>query len=83
LQRGRTVASGSANVPRTILDRVADLIDHLRRVRQVADVFGVPSTAQSVRAVAQRALEHDDEEVRVLAGRLLAELERAPGVRRR
>lgn len=52
-------------------------------MRQVADVFGVPSTAKSVRAVAQRALEHDDEEVRVLAQRLLAELERAPAVRRR
>jgi hypothetical protein len=56
---------------------VAELIDDLQRVRQVADVFGVPSTAQSVRSVALRALDHDDEEVRVLASRLLAELDRS------
>jgi hypothetical protein len=62
---------------------VAELIDDLRQVQQVADVFGVPSTAKSVRDVARRAIEYDDEEVRVLAGRLLAELERVPGVRRR
>jgi hypothetical protein len=40
---------------------VAELIDDLGRVREVADVFGVPSTAPSVRKVALRALEHDDE----------------------
>jgi hypothetical protein len=57
--------------------RVAELIDDLRRVRQVTDVFGVPSTAPSVRKVALRALEHDDEEVRRLASRLLAELDRS------
>jgi hypothetical protein len=63
--------------------RVADLLADVRRVRQVADVFGPGSTAQSMRKVAERALEHDDEEVRALASRLLAELERAPAVRRK
>jgi hypothetical protein len=57
--------------------RLAELIDDLRRVRQVADVFGAPSTAPSVRKVALRTLEHDDEEVRSLASRLLAELDRS------
>jgi hypothetical protein len=55
---------------------VAELIDDLRRVRQAADVFGPGSTTHSIRAVAQRALEHDDEEeVRAVASRLLAELD--------
>jgi hypothetical protein len=62
---------------------VAELIDDLRQVRQVADVFGVPSTARPLRDVARRALEHDDEEVRVLASRLLAELHRSPMLRHR
>jgi hypothetical protein len=61
---------------------VAELIDDLRWVRQVADVFGVPSTALSVRKVALRAPEHDDEDGRALAGQLLAEPDRA-GVRHR
>jgi hypothetical protein len=59
--------------------RVAELIEDLRRVHQVADVFGVPSTAQSVRAVALRALEYDDEDVRALPG---APRGVSPGVRR-
>jgi hypothetical protein len=42
--------------------RVADLLADVRRVRQVADVFGPASTALSMRKVAERALEHDDEE---------------------
>ena len=37
----------------------------------------------SMRKVAQRALEHDDEEVRRLANQLLAELERNGATRRR
>jgi hypothetical protein len=36
-----------------------------------------------MRKVAERALEHDDEEVRRLANQLLAELERSPTLRRR
>jgi hypothetical protein len=61
---------------------VAELINNLRRVRPVADVFGASSTTRSVRNVVLRALEHDDEGVRVLAQRLLAEWVRAPGIRR-
>ena len=45
---------------RHVADRLADV----RRVRQVADVFGPASTALCMRKVAERALEHDDEEVR-------------------
>jgi hypothetical protein len=52
-------------------------------VRRVADVFGPASTALSMRKVAERALDHDDEEVRRLANALLAELERSPALRRR
>jgi hypothetical protein len=63
--------------------RVADLLADVRRVRQVADVCGPASTALSMRKVAERALEHDDEEVRRLANQLLAELERSPALRRR
>ena len=62
---------------------MADLLADVRRVRQVADVFGPGSTALSMRKVAERALEHDDEEVRRLASQLLAELERSPALRRR
>jgi hypothetical protein len=36
-----------------------------------------------MRKVAERALEHDDEEVRRLANQLLAELERSSALRRR
>jgi hypothetical protein len=61
---------------------VADLLADVRRVRQVADVFGPASTALSMRKVAERALEHDDEEV-CLANQLLAELGRSPALRRR
>jgi len=49
----------------------------------VADVFGPGSTPLSMRKVAERALEHDDEKVRRLANQLLAELERSPTLRRR
>jgi hypothetical protein len=62
---------------------VADLLADIRRVREVADVFGPGSIALSMRQVAERALEHDDEEVRRLANALLAELERGPALRRR
>jgi hypothetical protein len=64
---------------------VAGLLADVRRVRQVADVFGPASTALSMRNVAERAaLEHDDEEVRRLANQLLAELlERSPALRSR
>jgi hypothetical protein len=47
-------------------------------VRQVADVFGPGSAALSMRKVAERALDHDDEEVRRRANQLIAELERNP-----
>jgi hypothetical protein len=36
-----------------------------------------------MRKVAERALEHDDQEVRRLANQLLAELDRSPVLRRR
>jgi len=62
---------------------VADLLADVRRVRQVADVFGPASTALSMRKVAERALEHDDEEVRRLANQLLAEPDRSVVTRRR
>jgi hypothetical protein len=62
---------------------VADLLADIRRVRQAADVFGPASTALSMRKIAERALEHDDQEVRRLANQLLAELERSPTLRRR
>jgi hypothetical protein len=62
---------------------VADLLADVRRLRQVADVSGPGSTALSMRKVAQRALEHDDEEVRRLANQLLAELDRSAVTRRR
>jgi hypothetical protein len=62
---------------------VADLLADVRRVRQVADVFGPGSTALSMRLVAERALEHDDEEVRRHANQLLAELDRSAVARRR
>jgi hypothetical protein len=48
----------------------------------VADVFGPGSTALSMRNVAERALEHDDDEVRRLANQLLAELDRSAVTRR-
>jgi hypothetical protein len=56
---------------------VADLLADVRRVRQVADVFGPGST------VAERALDPDHEEVRPLANQLLAELDRSAVTRRR
>jgi hypothetical protein len=62
---------------------VADLLADVRRVRQVADVFGPGSTARSMRKVAERALEHPNEEVRAVAGQLLAELDRSLVTRRR
>jgi hypothetical protein len=48
---------------------------NVRHVRQVADVFGPGSTALSMGKVAERALEHDDEEVRRLTNQRLAELQ--------
>jgi hypothetical protein len=62
---------------------VADLFADVRRVRQVPDVFGPASTALSMRKVAERALERDDDEVRGLANQLLAELDRSAVTRRR
>jgi hypothetical protein len=49
-------------------------------------MFGPGSTALSIRKVAERALEYDDEddeEVRRLANQLLAELDRSAATRRR
>jgi hypothetical protein len=43
---------------------------------------GPASTTLSMLKVAERALEHDDEEVPRLASQLLAELERSPASRR-
>ena len=62
---------------------VADLLADVRRVRQVADVFGPGSTALSMRKVAECALEHDDEEVRRVANQLLGELDRSAVTRHR
>jgi hypothetical protein len=56
---------------------VADLLPDVRGLRQVADAFGPGSAARSPRKGAERALEHDDEEVRRLANQLLAELDRS------
>jgi hypothetical protein len=61
---------------------VADLLADVRRVKQVADVFGPGSTALSMWKVAERALGHHDPQVRAVAGQLLAELERSPALRR-
>jgi len=60
-----------------------DLLSDVQMARRTASVFGVRSTENSLRAVAQRALEVDDEQVRRLANALLAELERSPALRRR
>jgi hypothetical protein len=59
-----------------------DLLTDVRSVRRVADVLGPASTARSMREVAQRALDHDDPEVRKHAARLLAEMDRSPVLRR-
>jgi hypothetical protein len=59
---------------------MADLLADVRRVREVADVFGSASTALSIWKRAERALEHD-EEVRRVANQLDAELERSPALR--
>jgi hypothetical protein len=61
---------------------VADLLADVRRVKQVADVFGPGSTALSMWKVAERALEHHDEDVRRLASARLVELARSPALRR-
>jgi len=79
----RQSSLGAPTTCRGIIPAVADLLADVRRVRQVADVFGPASTALSMRKVAERALEHDDDEVRRLANQLLAELERSPALRRR
>jgi hypothetical protein len=65
----RALPPGSLPTGRWHYSAVADLLADVRRVRQVADVFGPASTAFSMRKVAERALEHDDEEVRRLANR--------------
>jgi hypothetical protein len=66
-----------------MIPSVADLLADVRRAREVTDVFGPASTALSMRKVAERALEHDDEVVRRVANELLAELERSPALPRR
>jgi hypothetical protein len=60
---------------------VADLLAEVRRVRQVAEVFGSASTALDAQG-RERPREHDDEEVRRLAVQLLAELDRSAVTRR-
>jgi hypothetical protein len=60
----------------------SDLLTDVRNVRCVADVLGPTTTARSMREVAQRALAHDDPEVRKHASRLLAEMDRNPVLRR-
>jgi hypothetical protein len=62
---------------------VADPLADVRRVRQVHDVFGPGSAALSMRKVAERALQHDDAEVRRLVNQVLAELDRSAVTRRR
>jgi hypothetical protein len=66
--RWRTAAVVDAN----------DLLTDVRNVRRTAHAFGSAATARSMREVAERALVHDDPEVRELASRLLRELDASP-----
>ena len=58
-----------------------DLLADVQAVSRTARVFGVRSTENSLRSVAQRALEADDDETRAVAARLLAELDKIPKFR--
>jgi hypothetical protein len=58
-----------------------DLLIEVQEVRRTASVFGVRGTRGAVRRVAERALERDDSETRVLAAQLLEELDRIPVLR--
>jgi hypothetical protein len=51
-------------------------------VTRNARVFGVRSTEQSLRSVAERALEIGDDDTREVASQLLAELDKIPKPRR-
>ena len=59
-----------------------DLLADVQAVTRTARVFGVRSTEDSLRSVAQRALNADDEETRAVAAQLLAELDMLPKFRR-
>jgi len=59
-----------------------DLLSDVQMVTRNARVFGVRSTEQSLRSVAQRALETGDDDTRDVAMQLLAELDKIPRARR-
>jgi hypothetical protein len=59
-----------------------DLLSDVQMVTRTARVYGVRSSEQSLRAVAQRALEIGDEETREVASQVLAELDKIPKQRR-
>lgn len=58
-----------------------DLLVEVQQVRRTASVLGIRATRGPLRRVAERALEHDDVETRVLAAQLLEELGRIPVLR--
>ena len=55
-----------------------DLLSDVQMVSRTARAFGVRSAEQSLRSVAQRALEIGDDETRMVAAQLLAELDKLP-----
>ena len=59
-----------------------DLLSDVQMVTRNARVFGIRSTEQSLRSVAQRALEIGNDETRTVASQLLAELDKIPKPRR-
>jgi hypothetical protein len=59
-----------------------DLLSDVQMVSRNARVFGVRSTEDSLRSVAQRALEIGDDETREVARQLLDELDKMPKPRR-
>ena len=58
-----------------------DLLFEVQQVRRTASVFGVRTTRGSLRKIAKRALEHENEETHALAAQLLEELNRVPVLR--
>ena len=59
-----------------------DLLSDVQMVTRTARVYGVRSSEQSLRSVAQRALEIGDEETREVASQVLAELDKISKHRR-
>jgi hypothetical protein len=58
-----------------------DLLLEVQQVRRTASIFGVRATSRAVRKVAERAMEYDEAETRILAAQLLDELNRIPVLR--